>query len=71
MTGRRWRRLGPAGALRIRLVYSEDRRVPRDRLYELQTMDADGRWQPMIGILGSEIADLARWWKAEAGRRGR
>jgi len=63
--------LGPAGAIRIRLVYSEDGRAPRDRLYDLQTLDIDGRWRPMTGILGSELADLARWWKAEAGRRGR
>ena len=71
MTGRRWRRLGPAGAIRIRAVWREDGRRPRDRLYEVEVLYGKGEWQMAAGLLGSEIADLARWWKTEAKRRDR
>lgn len=63
--------IGPHAAIRVRLM--EDSIEPEDRIYRLEAgrMDRSG-FSPIseryLGILGSEVADFARWWAKEKHR---
>lgn len=59
--------LGPHGAFAVDLV--EDERAAANRIYEIREQHVAPRRAGRIGVLGSEVGSLARWWPSERRRR--
>jgi hypothetical protein len=56
---------GPHGAHNILLT--EDHQAPENRIYQIRSRDGLGG----IGILGSELDSVAKWWAGERNRSAR